>query len=156
MRSGSKGGSLARARLFPSWTLAGAILLLLASSASSGQLAIEPDSIDWKQMRSVADFMRVFGQPDSFAERQGTRVYSWKRTVTMGFSDDDGVESREKFECEMTAKFAGSGPVLEVRSDVANVGALAIASAGGFGPGCARTFGMKNSRRAVAAERMKR
>ena len=156
MRSGSKGASLMRTQLFPSLTLAGVILLLLTSSASTGQPAAGPDSINWKQMRSIVDLMRVYGQPDSVEERRGVRLYRWKGIVTLGFSDDDGVESLQKFECEVTAKFAVGGPILEVRTDVANVGALAIASAGGFGPGCAKTFGMKNSRRAVAAKRMKR
>ena len=137
-------------------TLAGAILLLLTSSALAGQLPVDRDSINWRKTRGIIDFMRLYGHPDSVEGNERLRIYHWKRIATMAFSDDDGVESYQKFECEVTAKVAVGGPILQVKADVANAGALAIASVGGFGSDCAKTFGFRNTRRPVAPERMRR
>lgn len=135
---------------------AGALLLPLASVASAGQLPVNPDSVSWRQTRKIVDFMHLYGQPDAVDGSKRVRFYRWKRIAVMAFSSEGGVESHWKFECAVTAKVAVAGPILQVKADVADAGALAIASVGGFGRDCSKTFGFGHTEHAVAAERMRR
>lgn len=137
--------------------LAGGVvaLLVLASPVLAGQLPIEPDPTRWRQTRSIIDFMKTYGQPDSIEGVRNLRIYHWKRIASVAFSDGETV-SHQEFACDVRVKVAVDGPILQVKADVANPGALAIASAGGFGTSCARTFGLKSSNGSRSAERMKR
>jgi hypothetical protein len=135
---------------------ASAVVLLLTCPASAGQMPVDPASINWRQTRKVVDFMRIYGHPDSIEGQERVRFYRWKRVATMVFSDENGTGSPQNFECEVTVEVAVEGPILRVKANVANAGALAIASAGGFGQGCEKTFGFRRTKRPVVTERMKR
>lgn len=133
-----------------------AIWLVLTFPVSAGQLPIDLDSINWRKTRKIVDFMRIYGPPDAAKEQKRVQIYHWKRVVTLGFSNAEDGENKRIFTCEVTAKVAAGGSILQVKADVANPGALAIASVGGFGPSCEKTFGYRSTIRSVASRRMRR
>ncbi|WP_147250248.1 hypothetical protein [Bradyrhizobium sp. MOS003] len=130
--------------------------LLLTLPVSAGQLPPESDAVSWRKTRKIIDFMRIYGPPDTANGQKMVQTYHWKRVVTLGFSGAEGGETKESFTCEVIAKVAAGGSILQVKADVANPGALAIASIGGFGPSCEKAFGLKSTTRSVSSKRMRR
>jgi hypothetical protein len=105
----------------------------------------------------IIELIRKHGQPDRVqAENGNKRAYHWHLQLTKAFGDDTNDQRLEDFSCDVAAIVASSGRIIRLRVEVANVGAEALASAGAFGPLCARSFGLRNLRYSTDAKRMHR